>query len=275
MPMGFGNPAEWERFNAEYPGFVERYEVLLQTIDRFFVRRSEAGDKLDRVVFGLGRVCAEDFQQIVILCGNSFGIGGLQLLRGMYEREVTAAYLSKHPESIDDFIDYHFVHTRKAVNHLKEAYNLDELHKLVPPEKIEEIERNYQSVKARFTEPLCQTCGTTKPMFSWTRYHTGVLAQRGLAGLKGMYFYWYFRPTLLSHSTIASVMARMKILEDDSLFFDGEAQRNYVKEALVGAHHLMLYALDTQNDHFKLSLDDEIRARAEDFDTCWGKADES
>ena len=269
MTMGFGNPQEWERFNAEYPEFVARYEALLETKDRIFVR-SGSGEKVDRIVFGLGRVCAEDFQQVVILCGNSFGIGALQLLRGMYEREVTAAYLSKHPEAVDDFLDYHFVHMRKAVNHLRETLGtLDELHKLVPPEKLEEIERDYQGVRNRFIEPLCQTCGTTKPMFSWTRFHTGVLAQRGSEGLKQMYFYWYYRPTLLSHSTIASLMARMKVTEGGVLFFDGGAQRNYVKEALVGAHHLMLYVLDTQNDHFKLGLDEELRARVEDFNACW------
>lgn len=271
MAMGFGNPKEWDRFNAEYPEFVARYNPLQQTIERVFIR-SSMGEKVDRVVFGLGRACFEDFQQAIILCGNGFGIGALQLLRGMYEREVTAAYLSKHPEAVDDFLDYHFVHMRKASNHLRDTLgSLDELHKHVSPEKVEEVEQNYQSVRDRFVEPLCRTCGTTKPMFSWTRHHTGVLAQRGSEGLKEMYFYWYYRPTLLSHSTIAALMARMKITEDGGLFFDGAAQRHYVKEALVGSHHLMLFVLDTQNEHFKLGLDEEIRDRARDFNECWTK----
>src|SRR5947209_8248970 len=108
MTMGFGNPGEWERFNAEYLEFVARYEALLETRDKVFVR-SAVGEKVDRIVFGLGRVCSEDFQQAIILCGSGFGIGALQLLRGMYERAVTAAYLSKHPEGVDDFLDYHYV----------------------------------------------------------------------------------------------------------------------------------------------------------------------
>lgn len=120
-------------------------------------------------------------------------------------------------------------------------------------------------------ESLCRTCGTTRPMISWTRYHTGVLAQRAAEGLKDMYYYWYYRPTLLSHSTPVSIMSRMRVTEDGSFFFDGEAQRNYVKEALVGAHHLMLYVIDTQNDHFKLGLDEEIRERSRDFNACWAK----
>lgn len=274
MAMGFGNPAEWDRFNAEYPEFAARYDALQQTIEKVFIR-SGSGEKVDRVIFGLGRVCFEDFQQALILCGNGFGVGALQLLRGMYEREVTAAYLSKHPEAVDAFLDYHLVHMRKAVNHLRETLgSLDALHKLVPPAKVEEIERDYSTVRQKFMEPLCSKCHSVKPMFSWTRHHTGVLARRGSEGLAKMYFYWYFRPTLLSHSTIASLMARMKITGDDVLFFDGEAQRNHVKEALIGIHHLMLYVLDTQNEHFKVGLDDEIRASSEDFNACWGQPQE-
>lgn len=274
MPIGFGNPAEWERFNAKFPEFAARYDALQQTVEKVFIR-SGSGDKVDRVIFGLGRVCFEDFQQALILCGNGFGIGALQLLRGMYEREVTAAYLSRHLNDVDDFLDYHFVHMRKAVNHLKETLgSLDALHKLVPPAKVDEIERNYSTVRQKFMEPLCNKCHSVRPMFSWTRHHTGVLARRGSEGLAKMYFYWYFRPTLLSHSTTSSLMARMKITEDDVLFFDGEAQRNYVKEALIGIHHLILYVLDTQNEHFKLGLDDEIRARSEDFNACWGMPQE-
>ena len=128
MAMGFGNPAEWDRFNAQFPEFAARYDRLQAVIERVFVRGG-MGDKADRIIFGLGRVCFEDFQQALILCGNGFGIGALQLLRGMYEREVTAAYLSKHQHDVDNFIDYHVVHTRKALNHLKETLGtLDEVH---------------------------------------------------------------------------------------------------------------------------------------------------
>jgi hypothetical protein len=272
MPMGFGNPTEWAQFNAEFPEFAARYEALQQTIEKVFVR-SGSGNKVDHVVFALGRVCFEDFQQALILCGNGFGIGALQLLRGMYEREVTAAYLSKNPEDTEDFLDYNFVHMRKAVNHLRDALgSLYELHKLVPPEKVSEIERDYSQVRNRFMETLCNKCHSKRPMFSWTKHHTGILAQRGSEGLKQMYFYWYYRPTLLSHSTTAALTARMKMTEEGGIFFDGEAQQNYVKEALVGIHHLMLYVLDTQNEHFRLGLDDEIQALAEDFNACWGKS---
>jgi hypothetical protein len=49
----------------------------------------------DRVVFYLGRVAADDFSELLILSGNGYGIGALKVLRGMYERVVTAAFIMK------------------------------------------------------------------------------------------------------------------------------------------------------------------------------------
>src|SRR5688572_23296576 len=95
--MGFGSEEEWIRFNQNFPLFVEKYQALEGLRNKIFQRDGE-GDKIDRVVFALGRVCSEDFQQALLLCGNGFGIGALQMIRGMYEREVTAVYLAKNPE---------------------------------------------------------------------------------------------------------------------------------------------------------------------------------
>ena len=82
--MGFGSQEEWERFNRNFPIFVKKYNAIEVLRDKTF-QRTDIGDRLHRVIFGLGRVCAEDFQQALILCGNGFGIGALQMVRGMYE----------------------------------------------------------------------------------------------------------------------------------------------------------------------------------------------
>ena len=70
--MGFGSQEEWERFNIRFRKFVEKYEALEAVRDMVF-QRSGVGDQLQRIIFGLGRVCSEDFQQALILCGNGFG----------------------------------------------------------------------------------------------------------------------------------------------------------------------------------------------------------
>jgi hypothetical protein len=62
--MGFGNQDEWVRFNRDFPVFVESYEALETLRDKIFTRGG-VGNQADRVIFGLGRICFEDFQQAI------------------------------------------------------------------------------------------------------------------------------------------------------------------------------------------------------------------
>jgi hypothetical protein len=276
MAEGFGNRKEWERFKKEYPVFLKHYDALEATANKFFERESKADTKADWVIFGLGFICAEDFQQAFVLCGNGFGIGALQIVRGMYERQVTAAYLSKYPQEVQDFLDYHHVHRRKGLIHLKEMYGTERAKNIIPPKEQEEIEASFQSVKDRFTQTLCETCQTTRPMLSWTKHHPGVLAQKGdHQVLAQNYYVNYYRPTLLSHSTVSSLVSRLVQDDDGTLAFAVDGQRNRVREALINAHTLLIEVFDLQNKHFKLGLDDEISKRFDEYKECYGPSETS
>jgi hypothetical protein len=226
--------------------------------DKIF-QRTGVGSQLDRVIFGLGRVCTEDFQQAFLLCGNGFGIGAMQMVRGMYERLVTADYLIKHPEYVDDFLDFHFVQLRKGLSHLKLAYTDDELTKLVPNERQEQIEKDYQAVTR---EGRFQTN-------SWTKFNVPDMAKQGERGLAEFYYYNYFRPTMFSHSTVSSLLARLCENETGEPIFDNEGQRKHVREGLVGAHLLLLHVFDMQNEYFKLDLYEDIKTLEKDYVECW------
>jgi hypothetical protein len=49
-------------------------------------------------VFDIGQACRDDFGEVVMLTSHGLGSGGMKLLRGMFERAITAAYLIKNPE---------------------------------------------------------------------------------------------------------------------------------------------------------------------------------
>jgi hypothetical protein len=53
----------------------------------------------DRVVFLMGSLCWEDFQEILLLSGNGYGIGASKVLRSLYEHAVAAQHVAKHPEA--------------------------------------------------------------------------------------------------------------------------------------------------------------------------------
>lgn len=267
--MTIGNLKEQERFRKNYPVFLQHYAALEATADQFFERDLENASKADMVIFGLGFSCAEDFQQASILCVNGFGIGALQIVRGMYERQVTAAYLSKYPDEVRDFMDFHYVHRRKGMIHLTEMYGKERTKRIIPPKEQDEIEASFQSVKGRFTETICDTCQTTRPMFSWSKHHIGILAKKGDQDLDKSYYLNYYRPTLVSHGTFSSLLSRLVKDPDGTLTFAVNGQQNRITEALPSAHTLLLNVFDLQNKHFKLGLEDEINKRFDEFQECW------
>ncbi len=270
LHLGFANYEEWNRFNETFPVFVSKYAAIEGMRDTVFTREM-IGDTTDRVVFGLGWSCFEDFQEIMTLCGNGFGIGALKLLRGMYERQVTAAYLSKNTDQIDDFLDFDFVQRRKAMTNLKRLYPGDEVNGIVSPERQAEIEEEYRAVKrdGRFTETLCDTCEKTRDTMSWSRLSVPDLAQRGGQGLDKFLFPLYIKPTLLSHASLYSLV--IKLVENDAGGFtmDTDGQRGQVSNALFLSHFVLLHVFGTQNDHFQLGFEDELEALRQDFRDSW------
>lgn len=218
-------------------------------------------------MFFLGQLIREDFMEILLLCGNGYGVAGLKILRGLYERAVTATYLAKNPKEVDRFLQYRDVHWGKLLNHTAKLFNLREI---FAEEKLAEIKRSYESAKDDFQEPVCKTCNTTRTQISWSRLDIASMAQQANPDIAKLYLQCYFMPTLQTHSTASAVFAQMADHPSAGLTFDGDAQRQYVDDALMGAHCVMLFVLEGQNEYFNLGLREEIAQRCEDFTEIWG-----
>ena len=104
--MGIGNAAEQEAFLNANPARVKAIEDLYSTAEKVFLRNVQSDKPADRVGFYLGRICVEDFSEIFVLAGNGHGVGALKILRGMYERAVTSAFILANPDQADDFLEY-------------------------------------------------------------------------------------------------------------------------------------------------------------------------
>jgi hypothetical protein len=111
----FGLPDEWNVFSKQHPILIEKLPLLFETLNKIFVRQVPTSNSADRVIFFLGRICFEDFMEILLLCGNGYGIGGMKLLRGLYERATTIGYIAKNPRKADQFLEYHHVHLGKQL----------------------------------------------------------------------------------------------------------------------------------------------------------------
>ena len=129
FPIGVGDIEAQKRFIERNRTFLEEFPKLFALYSRVFIRSlappSESErqaflhlpdddpaviafeDKImaDRVVFYLGRMAADDFGEICTLSGNGRGFGSYKIVRGMYERVVTAMYIAGKPSESRAFVE--------------------------------------------------------------------------------------------------------------------------------------------------------------------------
>ena len=206
--------------------------------------------------------------EILLLCANGYGIGAQKLLRGMYERAVTARYLRDHPEEIDNYLKFYKIARRKLLKAIQSSIGPDVLSK----EQSEKVEREFQEVRKQFEIPDCKKCGTTRLNYTWSRRDMVTMA--GMSGaLAGLIVPGYYTPTQEAHSTLGAIFSRLDAkaaAADEGLIFDGAAQREKADEALITAQNILLDILDLQKEYFHLQeLDGLLQTCFEDFMVIW------
>ena len=259
VPTGIGNETEQKEFLAANPARTKAIENLYATAKQVFIRTMTSNAPADRVGFYLGRICVEDFSEIFLLAGNGHGIGALKILRGMYERAVTAAYILANPDQADAFLEYDKVNKHKAYMHAKK---LGEHGPRLTPETIKRIEDEFEAVKPKFWTG-------TRVRGSWTELDTASLARKAGPGYEVLYLDAFYKPTLEIHTTAASVFGRLELNENAIMSFASGPTRIQARHAIVMAHNLLLRVLDSQNTHFKLGLDETLQANAADFQRAY------
>jgi Family of unknown function (DUF5677) len=259
-----GIPEEWEHFKQRHRRFLERFQNLESALNIAFTREITASKPLERIIYFTGRLCAEEFNEIYLLCGNGYGVAALKLVRGMFERTVTARYLSTHPEEAQNFLDFHWIWQRKLMRAIDETFGPE----LLAQEKRSEVEQEFQNIRERFTVTDCEKCGTTRTNYTWSKLDLVSMAKKagpvGRLILPGYYF-----PTKEAHSTIDAIFTRLDP-ERKGLVFDGGPQRKRADDAMLTAHNLILDNLDLQKEYFGLtSLEEPLQKCLADFMDIW------
>ena len=270
MTAQFGLRQEWTHFAESHRLFLERYPNLQLELETAFIRTGTTSEPVDRLVFFGGRLCAEDFMEILLLCGNGYGLGAMKILRGMYERVVPGRYLHAHSEETEAFFDFYWVSLYKLSRAIREKFG----EAAVPMDKFEETQTNYHKVGERFMVSDCKECGTKRPNYTWSKldfvsmaYATGPTGDRIVDA--------YYIPTQYAHSTVAAILARLREGTGGGVTFDAGPQRSMADVALISAHNLMLNVLDLQKEHFKLdALEKPLEQCCRDFQDIWKRKGE-
>jgi len=265
----FGFPDEWAKFQERFPGFLKAFDALTETMNKARVRTfTPQNHPVDQTVFFLCSLVFEDFTEVWIMAGNGLGTGALKVLRGMYERAVTAAYVSRFPDEAKRFWKYWPIPHRKLLNHARELHGLAFLESALRPDHIKTVEDEYQQVKDEFQETLCPKCNLTRTMFSWSKLGLPAMATKAGHGLEHCYYNAYATPTQQAHSTVLALTSRVK-QQPDGHFFDNSVQKVYAGLAIMTAHVIMLKVLRVENEHFSLGLESEIAQREAECKTAW------
>lgn len=261
---GIGCAEEQVDFLRRHDLFMQRFSNLRQTFEAAFARKFSCAEPVDRLVFSLGRLCVEDFMEILVLSGNGYGIGALKILRGMYEEAITALYLHAAPEEADNFLDYYWIAQHKLARAVIDTFGEEAL----PKDKLEETRSMYAQLKDKFMVTACGKCDTKQLNHTWSKLNFVAMAK--VAGTLGKFIVpAYYLPLQHTHATVRSIFARLEEVED-GIVFVGNAQRKEADDALRLGHLVTLNALSLQREHFKLeSLQPNLDMCYSDYRDIW------
>lgn len=262
----FGFPEQWAAFQEQHGKFLESFDALHETITHVTVRTYDPRCLADDTIFFLGSLVAEDFTEVWLLAGNGLGTGSMKVLRGMYERTVTAAYISKFPDQAEQFWKFKPIARRRLLKHARDLHGLPFVESVFGAGCIEECEEEYQKVRDDFKETLCANHSLTRDMPSWSKLSIPAMANKAGYGLQHCYYDGHAIPTQLIHSTVLSVRSRMNATVEEAVF---DRQMVYAGQSVMTAHVVMLKMLRVQNAYFALGFDAEISQREAECKTAW------
>lgn len=263
----FGFQEEWQDFERRNRAFLEKFPRLEQTLHMAFNRDAKFSEPIDKFVLMFGRVCVEDFFEILLCCGNGNGQAAQKLLRGLYERAVTLRYLREHPEEIEDFLDFYHVTQRKLMIACQNTMGAETF----PPEITADIEREYQQVKEKFMITECEKCGTKRPNHTWSKLDFVSMANKTALGK--LIVPGYLIPLRQAHATVASMVSRMEAGPNEGIAFMDRAQPKEADQALRVAHNILLDVLRVQDEHYSVpGLKEQNEVCLRDFIDIWQKA---
>jgi hypothetical protein len=260
----FGYPDQWAEFEKRNIKFIEHYPALERALDMAFVREFKTNKLADLTVYFLGRLCIEDFMELLCLSANGYGVGALKLLRGLYERAVTAAYLAKNPDATDLFLDFRFISRHKALQAFIAGGTPDQEWL----ERAEEAQKDFMRIKSKFEIDDCIKCGTKRTNHTWSKLDFVSMAKTTDLGM--LLAHAYYEPLNHAHGTAEAVWLRLKLSPSDQFVFGSGPQPGVADRALMVAHAVMVELIGVQAKYFDMQeLEKVYRQCTQDYVEIW------
>lgn len=247
----FGRPEERNQFAKDHRKFLECIPNLREAAKISFIRKFPKLTNEDYIILALGKLCLDNFMEIMLLCSNRFGDGAFIIIRSMFEKLVNARYLHMHPEKADSFMKFFFVHMRTVKNQIASTYGEDKI-----SENYENmVETNFDQVRDEFTFTIGGGKERTKSSWSDMSFVDMTIH----VGLKEFIVPAYYMPIERAHPSVPSVITQSKdIGEGKRVLFEEnpELERGISSDSLVIGHKLLIEMFMLQHEHFQ---DDNLK----------------
>jgi hypothetical protein len=260
---------EWAE---RHPEFVARVPKLFQMFNDAFGPGWPVEEYVTpRMVYGLGLLCWEDFEEILHLCDSGYGFGAEKIIRGMFERLVTATYLHKNPDKSERFIAFEHIRGHKLAAAVQQATGGTG----IPGVVVEDLNAKRDAVKETFTRECSEAgCDRRLSMYSWSELDFVSMVGRADSNLKDVVWMAYTLPIAETHASLGAVWARATDRGDGYPEFSSREKkaRQKADAVIVLAHSLVLRMFELQLAQFpqlEASLRTAMDGLVEDFKACW------
>jgi Family of unknown function (DUF5677) len=252
--MEFGYREFWPQARKEHApmlSLVSKLTILLNKM--LYASDKKQRGEVELAVYYLTQITGFGMNDVRLLCGNGSGTGAMKIVRGMFETSLLAEYLRCNPNEVSDYVDFGCVLGWRRFQQLtgKERER-------VPPERVKQLEDEYNEVKDRFTNKN----GDVR--HRWTTKSIGKMAEE--LGRSDQYDLVYGLACSLHHANFEGLTGHFE-MKDGGLKMDGPPSLAWTDAALISAHMFLVLALNTLNDSSELGFDDRITGAIRDFES--------
>jgi Family of unknown function (DUF5677) len=267
----YGFPEECHKFEQRHPTWSESRKNLEKAVNLAFTRVQTMTGPADKLVYFLGRVVAEDFFEVELVCCHGYGVAASKLVRSMYEYAVTLRYLHEHADEAGTFLAYHKVQQERLLSRLIETFGEN----VLSGEQVAKVRREAPDVREDFMVPVCGHPGAQMRLnHSWNKLDFVAMAKK-VGSLGKLIVPGYYMPLRHAHPTFGGLSERLEGV-NGSIGMTTDAQPEIADRSLTTAHYCVLDALQVQNEHFKIDgLEDAIQVCYQDFMRAWASESSS
>lgn len=255
----FGSPAECRHFAARNRDFVQAWPTLSRAMNYAFDGATPARSLADAVVFAVAARAANDFKDLSILACNGRGLGALDMLRGMFERTVTAMYLGLEPGKAGAYAKFHGLAAQKL---LDQSEQNAELVQAVLSSRLSEVEADVDDVDG-YHVPDCTRCLSRGRGETWTELDTVAMAER--VGLRDVLLQCCCVPKRHMHALVDNMLHGLAANSRRSRS-GVSAERDCADQAVSGGHHLSLVLLHLLIRQFGLEETPDVLQAFADYE---------